>query len=81
MPNNVVVTCELRSSSDLAWALYQGETHEIVDERSGEVLERPHFHWVAKRLVTILKEWKGRAGEKMIEVEIPEWLAKKEGLI
>ena len=75
------VTAELRSSTERGYALYVGEKHDIVDERTGEVIERDHYHWVAKKLCTIERHWIGRAGEKMVEIAMPEWLATKEGLV
>lgn len=81
MSASITITAELRSSTDKGFALFTGETHEVVDERSGEIVERDHYHWVARKLSTIEREWRGREGQRMVEIALPEWLAKREGLI
>lgn len=75
------VTAEIRNSTDRAFALHDGATHEVVDERTGEITERPHFVWVPKSQVQIVREWKGSRGERMAEIEMPEWLAKEKELV
>lgn len=72
---NVIV----RATTERGIALYQGATREYVDETTGEIIEKEHWHWLPRRFVTRLD---GEANRGRPEnVEIPEWLAKREGLI
>lgn len=77
----MIITAEIRNTTEKAFGLFQGATHEVVDERTGEVTERPHFHWVAKSQVTVAREWRGPQGERMAEIDVPDWLIKKVGLL
>lgn len=77
----MVITAEIRQTTEKAFGLFQGATHDVVDERTGEVTERPHFHWVAKKMATIKREWRGPRGERIAEIDLPDWLAQKAGLI
>lgn len=74
-------TAEIRNSTDKGLAIFQGETHEVVDERTGEIIERDHFVWLPKKLTTIRREWRDRNNRRMAELEIPEWLAKEKELL
>lgn len=74
-------TAEIRNSTDKGLAIFQGETHEVVDERTGEIIERDHFVWLPKKLTTIRREWRDRDNRRMAELEIPEWLAKEKELL
>ncbi|MBA4132531.1 MAG: hypothetical protein C0519_14045 [Hyphomicrobium sp.] len=76
-----ILTAEIRSTTDRGLAIYQGETHDVVDERTGEIIARDHFVWLPKKLTTILREWRDRDNRRMAEIEIPEWLAKEKELI
>lgn len=67
----------VRATSAKGTALFQGGTRELVDERTGEILDKEHWHWVATKFVTRLDPQRGRAEC----VRLPEWLAKKEGLL
>jgi hypothetical protein len=75
------LTAEIRQSTDKGLAIFQGERHEVVDERTGEIVERDHFVWLPKKLTTILREWRDRDNRRMAELEIPEWLAKEKEMI
>jgi len=77
----VTITAEIRSTTERGLALFQGDRHEVVDERTGEIVERDHFVWLPKSQVTITREWRGRDHERMAEIEVPEWLAKEKELI
>ena len=77
----IEITAEIRHTTERGIALYQGATHDVTDERTGEVKERDHFVWLPKSQVTITREWRGRDGERMAEIGVPEWLAKDKGLI
>jgi hypothetical protein len=74
------ITAEIRNSTDKGLAIFQGERHEVVDERTGEIFERDHFVWLPRKLATIKREWRTPDGRRMAEIEIPEWLAKKKEL-
>lgn len=77
----VTITAEIRHTTERGFALFQGERHEVVDERTGEIVERDHFVWVPKSQVTITREWRGSQGERFAEVTIPEWMAKQKGMV
>lgn len=75
----VVINCIVRASTERGIALYEGAKREYVDESTGEILEKEHWHWVPRRFVTRLD---GEAQRGRVErVELPVWLAKQEGLI
>ncbi|MDX2307099.1 MAG: hypothetical protein NW216_02555 [Hyphomicrobium sp.] len=75
------LTAEIRTSTERGLALFQGDTHDVVDERTGEITTRDHFVWVPKSQVTIAREWRGPKGERMAEIEMPEWLAKEKEMV
>lgn len=75
------LTAEIRQSTDKGLAIFQGERHDVVDERTGEIVERDHFVWLPRKLTTIKREWRDADGRRMAEIEIPEWLARKKELI
>ena len=77
----VTITAEIRHTTERGLALFQGATHEVVDERTGEIRERDHFVWLPKSRVEIAREWRGSKGERMAEIEVPEWLAKEKELV
>ena len=85
MTATIVVTAEIRHSTARGLALYQGERHEVVDERTGEVLERDHYVWLPRSQVTIIREWRGGGrdggGARMAEIAVPEWLARQKELV
>jgi len=67
----------VRATSERGTALYQGETREYVNETTGEIVDREHWHWVPSKFVTRLAPQRGRPEL----VRLPDWLAKREGLI
>ena len=77
----ITITAEIRASTERGLALFQGERHEMMDERTGELTLRDHFVWVPKAQATIVREWRGPQGERLAEVTIPEWMAKQKGLV
>ena len=77
----ISITAEIRNTTDRGIALFQGDRHEVVDERTGEVVERDHFVWLPKSQITITREWRGENNERMAEIDVPEWLAKEKELI
>lgn len=78
----IIITAELRASTPRGIALYQGAKHEMTDHRTGEVTEREHWHWLPRSHVKVVAEPKAKpGGPKIVEVEMPTWLAKKVGLL
>lgn len=69
----------VRASTERGLALYQGASREYVDETTGEITTKEHWHWVAKSLVTRL-DARPRRGQPEL-VRMPEWLAKEKGLL
>lgn len=67
----------VRATSVRGTALYQGATREYVNETTGEITEKEHWHWVPSKLVQRVAPQRGRPEI----VKLPEWLAKREGLI
>lgn len=81
---DVTITTMLVQESDRAYAFWDGATHEVVDATTGEVTTRRHYHWVPKSQRTIKRRTianeRGKA-VTIVEVELPEWLARKSGLL
>lgn len=77
----ITITAEIRQGTERGLAIFQGHRHEVMDERTGELVERDHFVWLPKRQVTITREWRGKGNERLAEIEMPEWLAKERGLV
>jgi len=77
----ISITAEIALTTERGLALWQGETHDVTDERTGEIVERKHYVWLPKSQVTITREWRGGNGERMAEIDVPEWLAKDKELI
>ncbi|WP_409560245.1 hypothetical protein [Hyphomicrobium sp. MC8b] len=73
-----IVTVIVRATSARGIALYQGATREYVDESTGEILEKEHWHWVAQKFVERID---GPQRGRPERVKLPDWLAQKEGLI
>lgn len=72
---NVIV----RKVTERGIALYDGATRETVDATTGEITEDERWHWLPKKFVTRL-DGEVQSGQPE-NVELPEWLAKREGLI
>lgn len=80
MPS-ITITGEIRQSTERGLAIYQGEKHDVMDERTGEIVERDHYVWLPRSQVTIEREWRGSNGERMAEIDVPEWLAREKDLV
>lgn len=77
----ITITAEIRRTTERGLALFQGERREVMDERTGELTMRDEFVWLAKSQATIRREWSGPKGERLAEIELPEWVAKERGLV
>lgn len=77
----ITITAEIRHTTERGIAIFQGDRHEMMDERTGELVERDHFVWLPKAQVTICREMRGKGGERIAEIELPEWLARERGLV
>lgn len=82
MTTTITITCQLAQETDKAFGLYDGATHEVLDHATGELTERRHYHWVPKSQARIVKRTRDAAlGATVVEIELPEWLAEKSGLM
>ena len=82
--DTVTITTMLVQESDRAFAFWDGATHEIVDAVTGEISTRKHYNWVPKSQCTIKSRTRANEGGKavvIVEVELPEWLARQRGLL
>jgi hypothetical protein len=76
---DVVISVIVRATTAKGIALYRGATREYVDETTGEIVDKEHWHWMPVKFVKRL-DGEVRRG-KPERVQLPDWLAKKEGLI
>ena len=75
----VTLSVIVRATTERGIAIFDGGTREYVDETTGEITTKEHWHWLPKKFVKRLdgEVQRGRAET----IELPEWLAKREGLI
>jgi hypothetical protein len=76
----VVVEAELRSATCLGMTVYTGKKMKIVDRRTGREIEQDRHHWLSRKFTLVQKAWLGPDGEHMVEIRVPEWLARHEGI-
>lgn len=78
MPN---VTLSLKIAKDDpskdAIAFESGETKRVFDKAKGQTIEIPKWNWVSRSYIQSMEP----AGGDLVNVSVPEWIAKKRGMI